>query len=144
MTDEQKRDEVFSKVWRACDTFRGVIDPSQYKDYILTMLFVKYLSDVRKSKQAEFEKKSSKHISGFVFGLGAAAAGFYLYKKNQEKVDAFLRRQGIQVPKGSVKDDASMTLEELALEKERLEDLIAEREHAAQQDDGGPQPVPTE
>ena len=35
-------------VWKACDTFRGVIDPSQYKDYILTMLFIKYVSDVHK------------------------------------------------------------------------------------------------
>jgi len=57
MTDKQKRDAIFNVVWRACDTFRGVIDPSQYKDYILTMLFVKYLSDVRKSQEAEYEKK---------------------------------------------------------------------------------------
>jgi type I restriction enzyme M protein len=57
MTDQQKRDAIFNKVWQACDTFRGVIDPAQYKDYILTMLFVKYLSDVRKSKLAEYEKK---------------------------------------------------------------------------------------
>ncbi len=57
MTDRQKRDEIFNVVWRACDTFRGVIDPAQYKDYILTMLFVKYLSDIRISKQAEYEKK---------------------------------------------------------------------------------------
>lgn len=35
-------------VWKACDSFRGVIDPSQYKDYILTMLFLKYVSDVHK------------------------------------------------------------------------------------------------
>lgn len=35
-------------VWKACDTFRGLIDPSQYKDYILTMLFLKYVSDVYK------------------------------------------------------------------------------------------------
>ena len=32
--------------WSACDTFRGVVDPSIYKDYVLTMLFLKYLSDV--------------------------------------------------------------------------------------------------
>ena len=57
MTDQQKRDAIFNKVWQACDTFRGVIDPAQYKDYILTMLFVKYLSDMRKSKLAEYEKK---------------------------------------------------------------------------------------
>jgi type I restriction enzyme M protein len=47
MNDQQKRDVIFNKVWQACDTFRGVIDPAQYKDYILTMLFVKYLSDIR-------------------------------------------------------------------------------------------------
>ncbi|MCK9274656.1 MAG: type I restriction-modification system subunit M [Syntrophales bacterium] len=57
MTDNKKRTEIFNTVWRACDTFRGVIDPAQYKDYILTMLFVKYLSDIRKSQMAELEKK---------------------------------------------------------------------------------------
>jgi type I restriction enzyme M protein len=57
MNDQQKRNGIFNKVWQACDTFRGVIDPAQYKDYILTMLFVKYLSDIYKSKQAGLEKK---------------------------------------------------------------------------------------
>lgn len=44
-------------VWRACDTFRGTIDPSQYKDYILVMLFVKYLSDMRREKLDEYTKR---------------------------------------------------------------------------------------
>ena len=44
-------------VWKACDTFRGLIDPSLYKDYILTMLFLKYVSDVYKSKYAEYIDK---------------------------------------------------------------------------------------
>lgn len=57
MNDQQTKDEIFNVVWSACDTFRGVIDPGHYKDYILTMLFVKYLSDVRKSKIEEYEKK---------------------------------------------------------------------------------------
>jgi type I restriction enzyme M protein len=57
MSDDQVRDEIFNVVWKACDTFRGVIDPTQYKDYILTMLFIKYLSDIRKSRMAEYEKK---------------------------------------------------------------------------------------
>jgi len=57
MNDQQKRNGIFNKVWQACDTFRGVIDPAQYKDYILTMLFVKYLSDIHNSKTAEYEKK---------------------------------------------------------------------------------------
>jgi type I restriction enzyme M protein len=57
MNDQQKRDIIFNKVWQACDTFRGVIDPAQYKDYILTMLFVKYLSDIHESKRAVYNKK---------------------------------------------------------------------------------------
>jgi len=40
--------EVNLALWRACDTFRGKIDSSIYKDYILVMLFVKYVSDIYK------------------------------------------------------------------------------------------------
>jgi type I restriction enzyme M protein len=36
------QDEINNVAWRACDTFRGTIDPAQYKDYILVMLFLKY------------------------------------------------------------------------------------------------------
>ncbi|PMR71704.1 type I restriction-modification system subunit M [Halomonas heilongjiangensis] len=41
-----KQERINKAVWNACDTFRGTVDPSIYKDYVLTMLFVKYLSDV--------------------------------------------------------------------------------------------------
>jgi len=57
MNQQQRKSEIFNAVWRACDTFRGVIDPAMYKDYILTMLFVKYLSDIRKHKLADYDKK---------------------------------------------------------------------------------------
>ena len=57
MSDQQIKNDIYNVVWSACDTFRGTIEPSTYKDYILTMLFVKYLSDVRKSKIAEYEKQ---------------------------------------------------------------------------------------
>ena len=50
MNTKITQDDINRTVWKACDTFRGVIDPSQYKDYILTMLFLKYVSDVYKSK----------------------------------------------------------------------------------------------
>jgi type I restriction enzyme M protein len=49
--------EINNIVWKACDTFRGVIDPSQYKDYILTMLFLKYVSDVHKDILEGHRKK---------------------------------------------------------------------------------------
>jgi len=51
------KNEINQFVWKACDTFRGLIDPSQYKDYILTMLFIKYVSDVHKEKKNEYLKK---------------------------------------------------------------------------------------
>jgi len=54
MTPKTTQQDINRIVWKACDTFRGVIDPSQYKDYILTMLFVKYVSDVNKSKYADY------------------------------------------------------------------------------------------
>ena len=44
--------EINGIVWKACDTFRGTIDATQYKDYILTMLFLKYVTDVWKDKKA--------------------------------------------------------------------------------------------
>jgi len=71
---------------------------------------------------------NSDHATGFVAGLGASALGFYLYKQNQGMVDAWLRQQGINLPQTDGKNEAGMSLEELTREKERLEDLIAERE----------------
>src|SRR6185437_11323387 len=44
-------------VWKACDTFRGTMNSSSYKDYILSMLFVKYLSDFYKEKYEEVTKR---------------------------------------------------------------------------------------
>jgi len=38
--------DINNAAWSACDTFRGTVDPAQYKDYILVMLFLKYISDV--------------------------------------------------------------------------------------------------
>lgn len=49
--------EINNVLWRACDTFRGVVDPSDYKNYVLTMLFLKYVSDVWKEHRGEFEKR---------------------------------------------------------------------------------------
>ncbi|APC39278.1 type I restriction-modification system subunit M [Clostridium estertheticum] len=49
--------EINSTLWRAADTFRGKIDSSLYKDYILVMLFVKYLSDVYKEHYDEYAQK---------------------------------------------------------------------------------------
>lgn len=52
-----KQDEINAIVWKACDTFRGAVDPSEYKNYILTMLFLKYLSDLWKDRKEEYETR---------------------------------------------------------------------------------------
>lgn len=57
MSQKINQKDINQIVWNACGTFRGVIDPSQYKDYILTMLFLKYISDVNKEKRSEYLKK---------------------------------------------------------------------------------------
>jgi len=59
-------------VWKACDTFRGTMDSSEYKDYVLTMLFVKYLSDFYKEKKEELKEK---------------------YKDNEERIQRSLKRE---------------------------------------------------
>ena len=40
-----KKSESYSSLWASCDKLRGGMDASQYKDYILTLLFVKYVTD---------------------------------------------------------------------------------------------------
>ncbi len=40
-----KKSELYSKLWASCDELRGGMDASQYKDYVLVLLFIKYISD---------------------------------------------------------------------------------------------------
>ncbi len=44
-----KKSDLYSSLWKSCDELRGGMDASQYKDYILTMLFLKYVSDKAKT-----------------------------------------------------------------------------------------------
>ena len=47
--------ELKKKLWAACDTFRNVMDSNSYKDYILTFLFIKYISDIYEEKVKELK-----------------------------------------------------------------------------------------
>src|SRR5690242_7425585 len=40
-----KKSELYNSLWKSCDELRGGMDASQYKDYVLVLLFVKYVSD---------------------------------------------------------------------------------------------------
>ena len=84
------QETINSIVWRACDTFRGTMDSNEYKDYVLTMLFVKYLSDFYREKLEELHKK---------------------YGGNQERIDKSLKREKFVL-------DESCTFEYLLKHKE--------------------------
>jgi type I restriction enzyme M protein len=79
MSEHITQDEINNVVWRACDTFRGAVDPSEYKNYILTMLFIKYLSDLRKDIREGYEKK---------------------YHGDKQRVERALSRERFIVPEG--------------------------------------------
>ena len=40
-----KKSQLYSSIWKSCDELRGGMDASQYKDYVLVLLFIKYISD---------------------------------------------------------------------------------------------------
>ncbi len=83
MTNKLSKETINSTVWKACDTFRGTIDATQYKDYILTMLFVKYVTDVQKEKRDEYIAK---------------------YKGDETRVERALKHERFKMPANSTFD----------------------------------------
>ena len=77
MSVKLSQETINQKVWKACDSFRGTIDAGQYKDYILTMLFIKYITDVNKEKKADYMKK---------------------YGGDEQRVDRALKHERFKVP----------------------------------------------
>ncbi|MGI6527674.1 MAG: type I restriction-modification system subunit M [Caldicoprobacterales bacterium] len=57
MDNNTTQTQINQTLWEACDTFRGKIDSSIYKDYILVMLFLKYLSDSNKERLEEYSER---------------------------------------------------------------------------------------
>lgn len=57
MSSRINQKDINNAAWAACDTFRGAVDPAQYKDYILVMLFVKYISDVWNDHYEQYRKQ---------------------------------------------------------------------------------------
>jgi len=70
------KEQINNNVWKACDIFRGTLDSSEYKDYILTILFIKYLSDLHKEKYEELYKK---------------------YKGNEERIQRALKKEKFKI-----------------------------------------------
>ncbi len=83
--------EINQIVWKSCDTFRGVLSSGQYKDYVLTMLFVKYVSDVWKDKRAVYNEKYNndsvrveRALSNERFQVPVNATFEYLFENRNE------------------------------------------------------------
>jgi type I restriction enzyme M protein len=74
------QDEINSILWKACDTFRGTVDPSEYKNYILVMLFLKYVSDVWLDHYDGYKKQ---------------------YGNNEERILRRMARERFVLPKGT-------------------------------------------
>jgi len=55
--------QINDVAWRACDTFRGVLDPADYKNYILVMVFLKYISDVWSDHRERYLKEFKADIT---------------------------------------------------------------------------------
>lgn len=58
-----KKSELYSSLWKSCDELRGGMDASQYKDYVLVLLFVKYVSDKYAGDQNAFRPPNAERLS---------------------------------------------------------------------------------
>jgi type I restriction enzyme M protein len=56
------QEEINNILWQACDTFRGKIDSAIYKDYILVMLFIKYVSDMFKETKQKLMEQFNNNV----------------------------------------------------------------------------------
>jgi type I restriction enzyme M protein len=98
------QDTINRAVWAACDTFRGTVDSSIYKDYVLTMLFLKYISDVWQDHYNGFQKAYGNNpalieelLKNERFVLPPSANFYVLYSRriepgNGERIDDALRQ----------------------------------------------------
>ena len=78
MNDKVSQDEINGILWKACDTFRGILNSASYMNYILPMLFLKYISDAWEEKYEEYEKE---------------------YKGDKERIDRRLQKERFILPK---------------------------------------------
>lgn len=83
--------EINAVLWKACDTFRGTIDPSEYKNYILVMLFLKYISDVwaehyaqLRAQHGDDDRRIRRQLQYERFVLPAGSDYYTLYDKRNE------------------------------------------------------------
>jgi len=90
MTDRVTQHRINQAAWAACDTFRGVVDAAQYKDYVLVMLFLKYITDIWVDHKNQYEKQFAgdslrigRRLERERFPLPEGAGFYDLYKQRE-------------------------------------------------------------
>ena len=94
-----KKSQIYSSLWKSCDALRGGMDASQYKDYILTLLFLKYVSDRSLSDpDAQIEVPEGCHFADMVKLKGTKDIG--------EEIDKIIAKVAETNGLGGVIDNA--------------------------------------
>jgi type I restriction enzyme M protein len=100
--DQVNSTEINNTIWSVCDTFRGTVDASIYKDYVLYMLFLKYISDVWQDHYEDYNEEHGDHpelieelLKNERFVLPKDANFYALYERryepgNGERIDKAL------------------------------------------------------
>ena len=77
-----KKSELYSTLWKCCDELRGGMDASQYKDYVLVILFVKYISDKKRNDEGfDIDIPKGCYFEDFVALKGNPNIGEEMNKK---------------------------------------------------------------
>ncbi|MGQ4869192.1 type I restriction-modification system subunit M [Aeromonas caviae] len=145
MNNKINQDAINNILWSVCDTFRGTISADTYKDFILTMLFLKYISDVWQDHYDSYKndyKDAPELIEEMIkserFVLPKQSSFYTLYERryepgNGERIDQALHAleeaNGTKLKDGnkSVFQDISFNSDRLGEEKQKntiLRDLL--------------------
>jgi type I restriction enzyme M protein len=83
-----KKSELYSSLWKSCDELRGGMDASQYKDYILVLLFVKYVTDKYGQKDSVLEVPKGASFEDMIALVNKADIGEKINKIIAKLADA--------------------------------------------------------
>lgn len=113
-----KKSEIYSRLWASCDALRGGMDASQYKDYVLAMLFLKYVSDKATDDYSEIEVPGGASFADAIALKGRSDIGDQLNKKIFEPI-----AQANRLPQfANFNDDLKLGKD--SEKRDRLEKLI--------------------
>ena len=84
-----KKSELYSVLWEACNTLRGGVEPARYKDYVLVLLFFKYVSDKYDNEPfAEFQVPDDASFKELINAKGKQDVGERVNKILQKFLEA--------------------------------------------------------